>query len=50
MQCKVQPAPSLGSEKNIADFYNNFTSERWTLMELPRLDNVLAWQSEFRCR
>ena len=36
--------------KNIADFYPNFTSERWTLMELLRLDSVLAWQSEFRCQ
>ena len=24
--------------KNIADFYPNFTSERWTLMEPPRLE------------
>ena len=31
-------------------FYPNFTSERWTLMELLRLGSVLAWQSEFRCQ
>ena len=35
--------------KNIPNFYPDFTSERWTLMELRRLDNVLVWQSEFRC-
>ena len=35
--------------KNIPNFYRDFTSERWTLMELRRLDNVLVWQSEFRC-
>ena len=35
--------------KNIPTFYPDFTSERWTLMELRRLDNVLVWQSEFRC-
>ena len=40
----------LSVAKNIADFYANFTSERWTLTQLPRLDNVLAWQSEFRCQ
>ena len=31
------------------NFYPDFTSERWTLMELRRLDNVLVWQSGFRC-
>ena len=35
--------------KNIPNFYPDFTSERWTLMELRRLDNVLVWQSMFRC-
>ena len=35
--------------KNIPTFYPGFTSERWTLIELRRLDNVLVWQSEFRC-
>ena len=35
--------------KNIPNFYPDFTSERWTLMELRRLDNVLVWQSGFRC-
>ena len=33
--------------KNIPNFYPDFTSERWTLMELRRLDNVLVWQSGF---
>ena len=38
--------------KNIPNFYPDFTSERWTLIELRRLDNVLVWQSGFRflCR
>ena len=35
--------------KNITNFYPDFTSERWTLMELRRLDNVLVWQSWSRC-
>ena len=35
--------------KNIPNFYPDFTSERWTLMELRRLDNVLVCQSGFRC-
>ena len=35
--------------KNIPNFYTDFTSKRWTLMELRRLNNVLVWQSEFRC-
>ena len=35
--------------KNMPNFYPDFTSERWTLMELRRLDNVLVWQLEFRC-
>ena len=35
--------------KNIPNFYPDFTSERWTLMELRRLDNVLVSQSGFRC-
>ena len=34
---------------NMPNFYPEFTSERWTLMELRRLDNVLVWQSGFRC-
>ena len=34
---------------NIPNFYSDVTSERWTLMELRRLDNVLVWQSGFRC-
>ena len=34
---------------NIPNFYADFTSERWTLMELRRLDNVLVWQSGFGC-
>ena len=34
---------------NIPSFYPDFTSERWTLMELRRLHNVLVWQSWFRC-
>ena len=34
---------------NIPNFYPDFTSERWTLEELWRLDNVLVWQSGFRC-
>ena len=29
--------------------FAHFTSERWTLMELQRLDNVLVWQSEYGC-
>ena len=36
--------------KNIPNFYPDFTSERWTLMELRRMDNVLVWQSGFGCR
>ena len=36
--------------KNIPNFYPDFTSERWTLMELRRLNNVLLGQSEFKCR
>ena len=35
--------------KNIPNFYPDSTSERWTLMVLQRLDNVLIWQSGFRC-
>ena len=35
--------------KNMPNFYPDFTSKRLTLMELRRLDNVLVWQSEFRC-
>ena len=35
--------------KNIPSFYPDFTSERWTLMELGRLDNVLVLQSGFGC-
>ena len=35
--------------KNIPNFYPDFTSERWTLMELRPLDNVLVGQSRFRC-
>ena len=35
--------------KNILNFHPDFTSERWTLMELRRLDNVLVTQSGFRC-
>ena len=35
--------------KNIPNFSLDFTSERWTLMELRRLDNVLVWQNGFRC-
>ena len=34
--------------KNIPNFYPDFTTERLTLMELRRLDNVLIWQSGFR--
>ena len=34
---------------NILNFYPDVTSERWTLMELRRLDNVLVLQSAFRC-
>ena len=34
---------------NIPSFYPDFTSERWTLMELRRRDNVLVWQSGLRC-
>ena len=33
---------------NIPNFYPDLTSERWTVMELRRLDNVLVWQSGFR--
>ena len=35
--------------KNIPNFYPDFTSERWTLMELRRLENVLVSQSGLRC-
>ena len=35
--------------KNIPNFPPDFTSERWILMELRRLDNVLVWQSGFGC-
>ena len=35
--------------KNIPNFYPDFTSEWWTLMELRRLDNILVWQSGSRC-
>ena len=48
MQCEVYPAPSLYGAKH-PQFYPDFTSERWTLRELRRLDNVLVWQSGFRC-
>ena len=34
---------------NIPNFYPDFTSERWTLLEPQRLDNVLVSQSGFRC-
>ena len=34
---------------NIPNFYPDFTSERLTLMELRRLDNVLVWRNRFRC-
>ena len=34
---------------NIPNFYPDVTSERWTLMELQRLDNVSVWQSGFEC-
>ena len=34
---------------NIPNFYPDVTSERWTLMELRWLDNVLVWQRGFRC-
>ena len=34
---------------NMPNFSPDFTSERWTLMELRRLDNVLVSQSGFRC-
>ena len=35
--------------KNIPNFYPDFTTEGWTLMQLRRLDNVLVWQSGFGC-
>ena len=34
--------------KYIRYCYLDFTSERWTLIELRRLDNGLVWQSGFR--
>ena len=49
MQCKVYPAPSLYGEKHPQFLAPNFTSERWTSMELLRLDNVPVWQSGFGC-
>ena len=48
MQCKVYPAPSLYGEKH-PQFLPDFTSVRWTLMGLQRLDNVLVLQSGFGC-
>ena len=35
--------------KNIPNFYPDFTTEGWTLMQLRRLDNVFVWQSGSRC-
>ena len=35
--------------KNMPNFYPDFTTEGWTLMQLRRLDNVLVWQSGFGC-
>ena len=34
---------------NIPNFYPDFTSERWTIIELRRLDNVLVSQRGFGC-
>ena len=48
MQCKVYPAPSLYGEKH-PQFLPRLYSERWPLMELRRLENVLVWQSGFGC-
>ena len=31
--------------KNIVDFYGNFANERWTLMELLRLDSLNSLDS-----
>ena len=31
--------------KNIPNFYPDFTSERWTIMELRRPENVLVWRA-----
>ena len=45
VHCKVYPTPTI----NMPNFYPDFTSERWTLMERRRLDNVLVWQSGFGC-